>query len=282
MKALILTLFLALILVLPIKAQTNYTISREVIDDSARFEASLIYVTGTQKLPCNATITVPKAHKLMIKEHAVIALEEFFDRPDLDTSELLGIIIPENEGILTNQYFIELYIKRDGFISDIDETELDFDRLGYNYRFSNYSKHRFVKWVFNPYYNSHQKLLHLPMMFCSTDDTTYFVNVCNWVLGREGYIESLIIADTSEIKSLREIQDYCKTAITFDEGYTHNDYNQLSDKLADFTIGSLSFSPSSISENKDLQFLQEHWLLISIIIVAMLMGWLLLKGRRRS
>ncbi|MFY8033729.1 MAG: DUF2167 domain-containing protein, partial [Flexibacteraceae bacterium] len=134
--------------------------------DTAAFEADFTYLKGVQKLPCNATLNVPKGHKFLGKEQAVYVLRDFYGNSNIDTVALLGMIMPENEGILKNSYIVVLSSIKEGYVSDEDVSDMDFDAMAEQLKETDTSSTTvFSKWMNTPFYDKDLKVLHIPKVY---------------------------------------------------------------------------------------------------------------------
>jgi uncharacterized membrane-anchored protein len=233
----------------PLFAQSESESDEEGLD-SAAFEADFTYLKGVQKLPCNATLNVPKGHKFLDKDQAVYVLRDIYGNTNIDSLDLLGMIIPENEGILKNSYIVVLKVNKKGYVSDEDVADMDFDALEEQLKkIDTNSTMVFGRWMNTPFYDKDLKVLHLPKIyFGKTSEDPSWVNINNWILGREGYIETITVCDTVFAKNLGDVDAWSKTLVTYDKGFTYADFDEDKDLKSAMTLGAIAFGGLALAK----------------------------------
>lgn len=241
MKSILLLLALAFAFNFQVYAQEETSVEDEQIDTAA-FEAEFKYVTGKQKLPCNAILNIPAGHKFLGKDQATYVLRDIYGNENMDTAALLGMIIPEGEGILNNNYMVVLSAIKDGYVSDEDVSDMDFDALAEQLiETDTIGNSKFLRWVHNPFYDSELNVLHIPKLYVGkTPDVAAFINLNNWILGKEGYIETITVCDTNQAKKLGDVEKWSKTLVTYDQGFAYADFDESKDAKSAMTLGAIA------------------------------------------
>ncbi len=211
---------------------------------------SLDRKTGTVELMDGvATVQVPETFYYLSPLDAQKVLVEIWGNPP--GAPPLGMLFPaEVTPFDNNGWGVTIEFSADGYVSDADAAEIDYDELlksmqkdteeESRYRVSQgYEGIALVGWAEPPRYDSVAKKLHWAkeLQFAGSAERTLNYNVR--VLGRKGVLSLNFIADMSQLPDIDSNLATVMGMVDFAEGHRYRDFDPSIDKVAAYGIGAL-------------------------------------------
>ena len=241
-------------------------------------EASFNYKYGKITLQNSiAELNVPEGYKYLGPKQSAFVLSDLWGNPP---SECLGLLFPKNMSPLSEDftYAVEITYSDEGYISDEDAKDLDYDdlldemqqdtkvgneerkKLGYESIF-------LIGWASEPYYDAETKKLHWAkeLSFEGYDKNTLNYNIR--VLGKEGYLNLNVIGDIDVLPTVKKDVDYILSSVSFTEGNTYADFNPEYDKVAAYGIGGL-IAGKVLAKAGFFALILKFWKVIAIAVVG--------------
>ena len=195
-----------------------------------------------------AEIVVPEGYKFLDEEQANRVLGDLWGNPVDDST--LGMLIKEDESPVSTSYAIEISYSEEGYVSDDDADDIDYDDLleemqndatsANDERIKQgYPKIELVGWASEPFYDKETKKLHWAKELKFGNDETNTLNYNIRVLGRKGYINLNVIGDIDVLEDVKSNLDPVLSSVDFKEGYTYADFDSSIDEVAAYGIGGL-------------------------------------------
>lgn len=240
-----------------IKAQENEEeISQETIDAMSKLlrQDSLLktfkYLTGKVTIGDNlAEINVPEGWLFIQPNDARILMEDFYKNEP--NPGRLGMLVPDTPSMLYNiKWLVEYNYSNDGHVKDDDAKDINYDDLAKDLKKSmeesnpervknGYSSINFIGWAQKPFYDESNKKLHWAKELEFDKNPEHTLNYDIRVLGREGFLEMVIISDMASFNDVKNDVTQILKSTNFTKGNRYEDYNSSTDKLAEYGIGGL-------------------------------------------
>jgi uncharacterized membrane-anchored protein len=214
------------------------------------FLSSLTLYTGKIELGAGlATLEVPENYYYLNPEDSKRVLEDAWGNP---LGELgLGMLFPAQYTPIDNAAWgVELAYSEEGFVSDEDAGEIDYQELleGLQADTRKESKYRveqgydtleLVGWAEAPYYDAitHKLYWAKEIRFGDMDVNTLNYNVR--ILGRKGYLLMNFIANIDQLQEINMARDEVLGMANFNDGNLYSQFDPDIDTVAAYGIGGL-------------------------------------------
>lgn len=251
------TFFLATTLAFPSDAAAPLPDSLDqatelMVDDSMPdIESMFTYQRGRVELQNGvATLNIPPGFKFLDRDQSRTVVVDIWGNPSAES--VLGIILPENDGVLTeDSYAFVVQYDEIGYVKDDDADDIDYDDLLKELREgeteenaqrveAGYDPVYLLGWAEKPYYDKQHKVLHWAKELKFGDSTD--VNTLNYnirVLGRKGVLILNAVAGMPQLPLVKEHLKDVTDIVAFNDGYRYDQFDSKVDDVAAWTIGGL-------------------------------------------
>ncbi len=226
------------------KELTEYLKKTDSINKTFKFQHGEIQLKNGL-----ATLKVPKGMKFLDAKQSHRVLEDLWGNPPQET---LGLLFNEKENpvSLNLTYAIEIQYEEEGYVSDKEASEIDYDEMLENMQKSandnnkerikqGYQPIELVGWAEPPYYDHTAKKLYWAKEMKFGDDETNTLNYNIRILGRKGYLMLNAIGEMNVLDKFNKDKDKILTSVNFNEGHKYSNFNSNTDKIAAYGIGGL-------------------------------------------
>ncbi|GJM63391.1 DUF2167 domain-containing protein [Persicobacter diffluens] len=195
-----------------------------------------------------ATLTVPEGFKFLNPEQGKYILTDVYGNME---GENQGILFPANVEIFNDSaYFVIFSYDNSGYISDKEAQDLDYDELiatmkedskEYNklLKENGYGAMELIGWASEPHYDQADHKLHWAKSLLPEGQEEYLLNYNLLALGRHGYLKMNFVADMYQLDSVQKAIPYLMPAVSFNDGYRYDQFDDSIDKVAAYGIGGL-------------------------------------------
>ena len=213
------------------------------------FEARLDRKTGVVEIAGgDVRLTVPDGYYYLDAEDARAVLEEAWGNPEDDAT--LGMIFPAGVSPLDEgMYGVDLTYDRDGYVSDADAGEIDYDDLLRDMqrgtrdenawrRENGFGTVELLGWAEPPSYDAdaHTMVWAKTLRFEGSPVDTLNYNVR--ALGRRGVLNANFIADAAQLDAVRAATPDVLSMIAYTDGNRYADYRE-GDQVAAYGLAGL-------------------------------------------
>ncbi len=208
------------------------------------------YQTGKVVIGENlATINVPAGCFYLNPTQSKFMMEEIFGNPPSPAS--LGMLLSDTPSMITGaKWIIDFNYNSDGHVNDDDAADINYDDLlkqlieeadaaSKERVAQGYEPVKMLGWAQAPFYDSKNKKLHWAKELAFGKDETHTLNYNIRILGREGFLELNIITGMDMLPEVKKDIDMILGSTNFNEGQRYADFNEDTDKLAEYGIGGL-------------------------------------------
>ncbi|MGE4073663.1 MAG: DUF2167 domain-containing protein [Lysobacterales bacterium] len=224
----------------------------EAADDPAQvFVDSLHFQDGEVALPsARATLKLPPSFRYLDAADAERVLTELWGNPP--GSESLGMLVPTATSLADpdNSWAIVLQYDNDGYVSDEDAKEIDYQELLEDMqegaRDSNPERERqgypaieIVGWAESPRYDSGTHKMHWAKELSVDGAAEHTLNYDVRVLGRSGVLTMRAIAGISQLSAIKPGMGEALGAVDFNQGARYADFNPNTDRVAEYGLAAL-------------------------------------------
>ncbi|MGL2994548.1 DUF2167 domain-containing protein [Flavobacterium sp. TSSA_36] len=196
------------------------------------------------------SIRVPKGFKYLNPEQAEKVLVDLWGNPKSENITL-GLLLPENQGVLSQKgYVFNIQYDEIGYVEDKDADDIDYDELLTQIKEDTktensertkegYEAITIVGWAATPFYDKEKKILHWAkeIKFGKASENTLNYNIR--ILGRKGVLVLNAIAGASELPLVQRDLSKVIDIVSFNKGYTYDEFDSSIDTVAAWTIGGL-------------------------------------------
>lgn len=257
------TITLLLLLACPLLAQMSPEYLEEQLSEEellAAYEAYVDSVEATMTFYADTTmvlgqglveLTIPEGYRFVGSEDARTVLVDLWGNPPQLGEGTMGMLFPEEYSpVGTEGYGIEISFTEDGYISDEDATDIDYDELleqmqadvlaaNEERRLAGYEAMELVDWATPPRYDATNKRLHWAkeLAFEGIAEPTLNYNVL--FLGRRGYLTMNVIGGMENLPQVNDKLDEILASVSYQEGHRYSDYQPGTDRVAAYGIGAL-------------------------------------------
>lgn len=196
-----------------------------------------------------ATIDVPPGCLYLGPEESKFMMEQIFGNPPGPIS--LGMLLSDTPSVIEGfRWVIDYNYNEDGHVKDDDAKDINYDDLLKQMQEETdeaskerikqgYESVKLIGWAQAPFYDDKNKKLHWAkeLKFGASEINTLNYNIR--VLGRQGFLEMNIITDMNGLPDVKKDINTILASTNFIEGQRYADYNEDTDKLAEYGIGGL-------------------------------------------
>jgi uncharacterized membrane-anchored protein len=261
---------------------------------SALKDAQATQVVGPAAIPLvsEATLNLPAGYVFVPMPAAGRLMRAMGNASD---ERMVGVLFPRSH----DNWMLVLQFERSGFIRDDAARDWDVDVLLQNVRDGTergneqrkrmgFSGVEVLGWAEKPRYDTAHHRLVWAMIARSRDasDNDQGVNYNSYVLGRDGYFKMVLVTDLKDLAAQKSQVDPLVDALVFEPGKQYSEFNDHTDRLADFGIvalieGAQAERKTVISE---LGGSVARWIKIAaltlVVLVAAVAGFLLVTRER--
>lgn len=245
-------------------------------------EKSFSYQYGELRIGENiARLSVPAGYKYLNPKQSKHVLTDLWGNPPEET---LGLLFKEDESPESENftYVIEIQYSDDGFVSDEDSEDIDYDELLEEMQKSvkeanpervkaGYPSIQLVGWATPPYYDAKKKKLHWAKELNFDDSPTNTLNYNIRILGRRGYLLLNVIGDMDVLPNINRDIDKIQASIEFNFGHTYSDFDPKFDQVTAYGIGGL-IAGKVLAKVGFFAFIVKFWKLIALSAIGVLAG----------
>lgn len=257
-------------------ADDDYEISEEeywnfINNDSIHGVTGIIPVEEA-----HAIITVPEGYVFLNKEQTKYLLCDYWGNHESAVGDEIGCLVSADCGIYNNVAIAYLYYYSDaGYVSDEDADNINYDDMIKDLKDSQEEankelpeEHRMelVGWAWAPKYDKNNHRISWAKLVKSASGFES-INYDIRILGREGYFTIEAVAGAEEKDNILASENAIINSITFDKGYTYEDFNPATDNIAKWTLGGL-VAGKILAKAGFWAFLAKSWKLITIGAIA--------------
>ena len=222
----------------------------QVYQSAEEFLNSLKFQEGSIDLPGGiATLDVPEDFRYIGPEDAKRFLEEGWGNPN--GSGQIGMLLPTETDLFgDNGWAVVISYQQDGYVSDKDAGEIDYDELLESMQASSRERNKeriaqgyppltLVGWAAPPYYDSEAKKLYWAKELKSGDNPSHTLNYNVRILGRKGVLVMNAVSGTDQLPLIQERMEQVIAFANFKEGSRYSDFNPGVDKVAAYGLATL-------------------------------------------
>ena len=208
------------------------------------------YQTGKVILGKNlATVNVPAGCLYLGPEESKILMEDIYGNPPAPLS--LGMLLSDTPSMVESmRWLVDINYNDEGHVKDDDAKDINYDDLLKQLKEEaeesskervqqGYEKVSMIGWAANPFYDEKNKKLHWAKELAFGTDAEHTLNYNIRILGREGFLEMNIITGMSMLAEVNKDVNMILASTNFIPGQTYADFNEDTDKLAEYGIGGL-------------------------------------------
>lgn len=258
-------------------------------------ESSLTYETGTIELKNGiAKIKVPVGFKYLNAEQSKRVLIDIWGNPPSTAEGTLGMILPENAGVLDETgYVFNIEYDEIGYVKDDDADEVNYDDLlkqmqeesieeNKQRTEAGYQTIQMVGWASKPFYDKERKILHWAKEIKFGENEVNTLNYNVRILGRKGVLILNAIAQMPELALVQKDIKQVMNIVEFNEGNKYSDFDPSVDEVAAWTIGGL-VAGKVLAKVGFFAVILKFWKVIAIGVVAFFGAfWKKITGRRKE
>jgi uncharacterized membrane-anchored protein len=243
------------------------------------FENSFTYQHGAVKIgKGTGVVNVPVGFKYLDSVQAEKVLTEIWGNPK-GTSKSLGFILPEKQGILSNNgYVFNIEYDPIGYVKDDDADDIDYDELLENMKSEakeestqrqkeGYPAIEMMGWASTPYYDKDRHILHWAKEIKFGTDSVNTLNYNVRVLGRKGVLILNAIATMNEMPAVKASIPQVLNSVSFSDGNKYTEFDSSIDNVAAWTLGGL-VAGKVLAKVGFFALILKFWKIIAIAVVA--------------
>jgi uncharacterized membrane-anchored protein len=215
------------------------------------FVDSLQFRHGQIDLPeAKARLNLSDSFEFLDAEDAERVLTEYWGNPP--GSGAIGMLVPTEYSLADadNAWAIILQYDADGYVSDEDAQEIDYEDLledmqadaedsNEERRRLGYGGVELVGWAEPPRYDVGSHKLHWAKELAFEGETAHTLNYDVRVLGREGVLVMRAVSGIHQLPSIKASMGEAIGAAEFVEGARYADFNPGTDRVAEYGLASL-------------------------------------------
>lgn len=234
-----------------------------------------------------AELTIPAGYQFLAAEDGKTVLTELWGNPPENSEGTLGMLFPKGAGPEDQEtYGIDIFFSEDGYISDEDALDIDYDDLLISIQedleeinperiASGYPAMHLVGWAAPPHYDEAHQRLHWAKELQFGDDEVTTLNYNVLFLGRRGYLTMNVIGDMDDVPEVTADLNQILASVNFTEGNRYGDFDASIDEVAAYGIGALiagkMLAKTGLLATMGI-FLLKGWKLILIGFIAFAAG----------
>lgn len=255
----------------------------------------LDFKTGKIDLPGGiASLDLPDGWRYLSPADARTVLVDIYGNPPAAGSNTKGMIFPKGQEVTgDNSWSVVLQFEEDGYVSDEDADDIDYDDLLKTMKEGSakasaervrggYGKMLLKGWALPPRYDKKLKVMYWAQEFI-TDDLEGTLNYDVRVLGRRGVLSLIVLGKASQAQELDTHTGELVALASFNPGHRYQDFNESTDKKADYSLAGLvlggAVAAKVLAKGGILVLLAKFGKLL-IIPVVVVIAWLKRKFSR--
>ncbi|MCB1094342.1 MAG: DUF2167 domain-containing protein [Verrucomicrobiae bacterium] len=212
---------------------------------------SINYNEGITELPGGmAHLDMPNGYRYLNADDSRTIIVDYWGNPPGSASDVLGMVVPAGEDLADpDSWAIVLSFSADGYVSDKDADEIDYDDLLDQLKKGNrevnrerqaagYGKMELTSWAVAPRYDKENKVLHWAKRF-DIDDEEDTLNYDVRVLGRRGVLSLNGVAGMNRVSDIEAATPAIVSMVNYNEGHRYADFDPDKDKEADYSLAGL-------------------------------------------
>ncbi len=196
-----------------------------------------------------AKINISKGFKFLNAEQSQFVLHNIWGNPE--RKDVLGMIFPDTTSPFDAGSFVFVVsFEEDGFVKDDDADKIDYDDMFKELKKQEpdqnkereklgYEPIEMIGWAAKPFYDKQNKVLHWAKELEFGNNPDHTLNYDVRVLGRKGILSLNAIASISNLDLVKANIEKVLAMPEFTEGNRYSDFNQNTDKIAEYGIGAL-------------------------------------------
>ena len=210
------------------------------------------YLTGDVEVPGGmATLHLPSGYRFLPADGAKKVLVDLWGNPPQAATDTLGMILPEGQEIDSeDSWSIIVEFEGDGYVSDDDADEIDYDellsQLQQGARESNkarveegYESIDIVGWAVPPRYDKERKVLYWAKELKFEGEDLNTINYDVRVLGRRGVLNLQAIASIDAVPQIDAATSQIVDMVEYKEGHRYADFDPATDKKSDMSLAGM-------------------------------------------
>lgn len=245
------------------QANSLYHSDEEITFDYQQWEVTLSN---------NIILDIPESYKFVwAKDATTILVDLWGNRPE-DVDGVLGLLFPANETPYTDtdeSYVFVVSYADDGYVSDEDADNINYDELMSDLQESNDDYSQTVGWADTPSYDKEKKVMYRWLNIHFSDFDTDSINYDVRVLGRRGILRFTAISWTGALATIISHREDVLNIGRFATGSTYADFDPTIDKLAEYTLAGLvagGIGAQVLSKLWFFAFIAKFWKVIFLAI----------------
>ena len=239
-----------------------------------------------------AELVVPEGFVYLNEVQSAEVIHKLYGNPE--SIETWGILFAEGVDITSDSsYFVNITFSGDGFVSDDDASDLDYDELLIEmqsasvqsniYRIQNgYEAIELIGWASEPFYDATTKKLHWAKEIKFGEDSIHTLNYNIRALGRGGYLEMNFVSTMPQLEVVENSIGDIVGSVSFLDGHRYADFNEDTDKTAAYGIGGLIAGGVILKSIAKVGFFAKFWKFILIGFAALAAGVKKMFGREKK
>jgi uncharacterized membrane-anchored protein len=216
-------------------------------EEAVWLAAQSVMLHGPQEVALGdqAKLSLPEGYGFVPKKEGAAVMELLGNATD---EQFIGIVFPDTDA----KWLASLDYAPTGYIEDGDAKKWDakemLEGLQEGTKEANETRRKMgvtpievTRWVEVPSYDSpeHRLVWSAEVREVGGNNQDPTINYNTYVLGRQGYISLNLITSSSQIENDKPAARQLLTAIQFNEGKRYTDFNEDTDKVADFGLSGL-------------------------------------------
>jgi uncharacterized membrane-anchored protein len=207
--------------------------------------AAMLHGPQEVRLAGQGKLSLPEGFGFIPQKEGAAVLQAMGNSTD---ENFIGLIFPDtNAGWFATVDFDPAGYIEDGDAKDWDSDEL-LDSLKDGTKEGNKERRKLgitpievTKWVEVPAYDAsqHRLVWSAEVRDIGGQEPDPTINYNTYVLGREGYISLNLITSSSQIEKDKPTARQLLTGIQFNQGKRYTDFNEATDKVADYGLAAL-------------------------------------------
>ena len=222
---------------------------KSYLEKAQAFEKTLKYQTGKVQLGSVGQADIPPEFRFLGSNDSKKLLEEGWD--NLPGPAPLGMLIPADTSPLSGEgWGIVITYEEDGHVKDEDADSMNYDevlkQLQEHTKAANEErkKHQMeemnlVGWATAPRYDKQSKKMYWAKEYAVGNNPVHTLNYDIRILGRKGVLILSAVASISQLKMIEQQAPKTLAFVNFTPGNTYADFNDSTDKVAEYGIGGL-------------------------------------------
>lgn len=239
----------------------------------------------------NATLHLGNEYYFLPADQSKRVLIEGWGNSSSAASDVLGMVFPSGKGFLDDTWAAVITYHADGYVSDEDAREADYDEMmqqaqdgeddiNRRRKLEGVEPLHFVGWALPPYYDVEHHSLIWARDIRFGDQTDDALNYDIRELGRRGVLSMNVVSEMSKLEEIKVAAAKLQNIGTFDEGSRYVDYQPGTDAEASYGVAGLVAAGLGVAAAKKLGILgvlavfAKKFIVIIIAAFGAVVAWL--------